>query len=117
MRSAGLRPPRGAGGGQGLILGPALIAVLTALDRDEKQQIPWTHDTVHALIYAADAAEAVVHSRQRRWAAPSRPSGCTRPRSRCSVAPPIDWRDERARYKPARRTSRSTTQSSAPTTR
>ena len=39
-----------------------LVALLAALDRGERPQVPWTRDTVHGLVYVADAALAVVRA-------------------------------------------------------
>ena len=39
-----------------------LVALLGALDHGERPQVPWTRDTVHGLVYVADAALAVVRA-------------------------------------------------------
>ena len=39
-----------------------LVALMVALDRGERPQVPWTRDTVHGLVYVADAALAVVRA-------------------------------------------------------
>jgi UDP-glucose 4-epimerase len=85
-----------------------LVAVLTALDRGEKPQIPWTRDTVHALIYVADAAQAVVRAldvEHARTAVNVVGSPVTAERLYATLVAlyggdphDIDWRDERARY-------------------
>jgi UDP-glucose 4-epimerase len=85
-----------------------LVAVLTALDRGEKPQIPWTRDTVHALVYVADAADAVVRSldvEQARIAVNVVGSPVTAERLYATLVAmyggdpnDIDWLDERARY-------------------
>ena len=52
------RKPRG-------VLQPAIrvvLALLGALDHGERPQVPWTRDTVHGLVYVADAALAVVRA-------------------------------------------------------
>ena len=39
-----------------------LLDMLSALDRGERPQVPWTRDSLHALIYVDDAAAAVVRA-------------------------------------------------------
>jgi nucleoside-diphosphate-sugar epimerase len=85
-----------------------LVAVLAALDRGEKPQIPWTRDTVHALIYVANAAEAVVRAldvEHARTAVNVVGGPVTAERLYATLVAlyggdphDIDWRDERARY-------------------
>jgi UDP-glucose 4-epimerase len=85
-----------------------LVAVLTALERGEAPQIPWTRDTVHALVYVADAAEAVVRALDVEHARTAvnvvgRPVTAERLYATLIAlyggSPHgIDWRDERARY-------------------
>lgn len=85
-----------------------LVAVLAALDGGEKPRSPWTRDTVHALIYVADAAQAVVRAldvEQARIAVNVVGSPVTAERLYTTLvamcggdAKDIDWLDERARY-------------------
>jgi UDP-glucose 4-epimerase len=85
-----------------------LAAALAALDRGERARIPWTRDTVHALTYVTDAAQAVVRAldvEQTRTAVNVVGRPVTAERLYTTLvtlyggdAGDIDWRDERARY-------------------